>query len=126
MVRRLLSFLSIQPSNSRRCSLIFNQPNGTTTIADDPTSRILGVTPVSTVALNMTLARDCVCPVVVTRGADQVRPTAQAHPVLLPFGPHDPGCDCQAPAASLLFLLIHDCKRPARNHHQIQGRSVLP
>ncbi|KAI8463211.1 MAG: hypothetical protein J3K34DRAFT_496282 [Monoraphidium minutum] len=33
--------------------------------------KILGVTPVSSMALNMTLARDCVCPVVVTRGADQ-------------------------------------------------------
>jgi len=36
------------------------------------TNRILGVTPSATLALNMTLARDCVCPVVVTRGADQV------------------------------------------------------
>ena len=34
--------------------------------------KILGVTPTSTLALNMTLARECVCPVVVTRGADQV------------------------------------------------------
>ncbi|GBG00410.1 DNA repair helicase, partial [Raphidocelis subcapitata] len=32
---------------------------------------ILGVTPCSALALNMTLARECVCPVVVTRGADQ-------------------------------------------------------
>lgn len=34
------------------------------------------MTPTSALALNMTLARECVCPVVVTRGADQVRTRA--------------------------------------------------
>lgn len=35
--------------------------------------RILDFHPVSIASLNMTLTRECLCPVVLTRGADQVR-----------------------------------------------------
>jgi DNA excision repair protein ERCC-2 len=35
--------------------------------------RILDFHPVSIASLNMTLTRDCLCPVVLTRGTDQVR-----------------------------------------------------
>lgn len=35
--------------------------------------RILDFHPVSIASLNMTLTRECLCPVVLTRGSDQVR-----------------------------------------------------
>lgn len=38
--------------------------------------RILDFHPVSIASLNMTLTRDCLCPVVLTRGTDQVGPGA--------------------------------------------------
>lgn len=41
--------------------------------------RILDFHPVSIASLNMTLTRDCLCPVVLTRGTDQVGPGACQH-----------------------------------------------
>lgn len=55
------------PCHSRPCS----HPPGTLSPID-LYPRILDFQPVAIQSFNMTLTRDCLCPVVVTRGADQV------------------------------------------------------
>jgi Rad3-related DNA helicase len=70
--------------------------------------RILDFHPVSIASLNMTLTRECLCPVVLTRGTDQVRSCAGSTRMLAAtrFGSDCPALRLAEPGSICMCVVL--------------------